>query len=117
MLRIGGPQGPPQQGPPPGAPPPEMPPQELPPETPPEAGGKFDAEKVDPVIVHYMTSDMGPFECGRCDHFDGQGGCGIVAGPIDPKGVCNVFTSVPSQEGPDDSQELPTDLPPQEELQ
>lgn len=70
-----------------GAPPPEM-------MDPAMAGGlpKVSADKLDQAIVVYMTSDMGPFACGACAHFEGPNSCGVVDGEIDPAGLCNVFT-------------------------
>jgi len=53
---------------------------------------KFSGDKVDPGIARYMTSDMGPFICANCDHFTGAGDCEVVSGPIDPEGVCILFT-------------------------
>lgn len=58
----------------------------------PTAPAKFSADKVDPRIARYMTSDMGPFICANCDHFTEEGECEVVSGPIDPEGVCILFT-------------------------
>lgn len=120
MLRVG-PSAPPPQGPPmpPGGAPPQAggPPPELlaalaqagggapdaqgPPSPDTSGSGKppkFDAEKVDQKTVVYMTSDMGPFQCDHCEHFDAPKSCVMVQGDIDPGGCCNLFT--PAQGGP-----------------
>lgn len=72
------------------------------------AGPKFSADKVDPMVARYMTSDMGPFVCQNCDHFTETGECEVVAGPIDPEGVCILFTRMP-QEQAEELPELPTE--------
>lgn len=110
MLRISG-------GQPPVAPPIEESPT---PETPvaPEApqieptGKKFSADKVEPAVARYMTSDMGPFICANCEHFTGAGDCAVVSGPIDPEGVCILFTP-----GPEDVSGEATDVEPADEPQ
>jgi hypothetical protein len=48
--------------------------------------------KVEPTMAFYRTPDMGPFMCGNCTHFREGGSCVIVAGPIEPEGMCNLFT-------------------------
>lgn len=53
---------------------------------------KFSGDKVDPAIARYMTSDLGPFICANCEHFTDTGECEVVSGPIDPEGVCILFT-------------------------
>lgn len=48
---------------------------------------------VSPEAAKYMTSDM---RCGSCVHFMDSGGigsCEIVSGPIDPQGVCLLYTA------------------------
>lgn len=50
------------------------------------------AGKVSPQVARYMTSDMGPFICANCQHFQDDGSCEVVSGPIDPEGVCILFT-------------------------
>lgn len=50
------------------------------------------SSKVMPAIAVYMTPDLGPFKCANCAHFDGQAACDIVDGPIDPEGMCHIFT-------------------------
>jgi hypothetical protein len=62
---------------------------------------------VDQAIVVYMESEYGPFECQRCVHFVGPNSCAVVAGQIDPKGLCRIFE--PSNSGP-------TDAPVEEEV-
>lgn len=47
--------------------------------------------KVNPAVAGYLPPEEGPFLCGRCSHFDGQGGCDIVSGEIHADGVCNLF--------------------------
>lgn len=73
--------------------------------------------KVMPAIAVYMTPDLGPFMCGNCLHYDGQGGCAIVDGPIDPEGMCHIFTpggeSAPDEEAP--AEPMPEE-PPMEAL-
>jgi hypothetical protein len=99
---------------PPGMPPPPDGGGALPPGLPPELlaaaaqGGptKYDSEKVKPEVARYLSSDQGPFECQNCHHFDGQGGCEVVSGPIDPKGVCCLFESVGAPDVQDE-----TDVP------
>lgn len=54
-------------------------------------GDGDDDSKVHQAVAGYMGSDMGPFECQRCEHFDGQSSCNIVEGTIDPAGCCNLF--------------------------
>ena len=44
---------------------------------------------VDPAVARYFDSSS---MCSGCIHFDGQGACEIVAGPIDPEGICSLFT-------------------------
>lgn len=50
-----------------------------------------EAGKVSPMVARYMTSDMGPFICAFCEHYR-DGSCEVVSGPIDPEGVCILFT-------------------------
>lgn len=78
-----------------------------------ETGGdtnakKFSADKVDPSVARYMTSDDGPFICANCEHFTAEGDCQVVSGPIDPEGVCILFT--PGGAGMDEA----TDVQPTE---
>jgi hypothetical protein len=106
-------------------------PQELPvedpsamPEDPATAQGQG---MVDPTIAVYRTPDMGPFMCGNCQYYnaDGSNSCHLVAGDIDPMGVCNLFTALPQdqeqeqmpeempmEEGQPPVEELPTEEPP-----
>lgn len=62
-------------------------------------GPKFSADKVDPTVARYLTSDLGPFICANCEHFSGEGDCNVVSGPIDPEGVCILFTPGDTPEG------------------
>ena len=71
--------------------------EEVPVDEMPTSSMKYDVDKVDPVIAGYRGPELGPFMCGRCDHFDGTGSCNIVMGPIDPEGVCCLFISSESQ--------------------
>lgn len=106
MLRIGTP---------PAAPPPQDP-ETTPPavdvapvDDPKDSSSKFDAEKVNPVMVHYMTADQGPFECQRCSHWEAPNACILVSGEIDPAGVCNLFESSGDDMGPEPDSEGPTE--------
>lgn len=106
MLRIGSPAtnvSPTSPPPSPGTVPPELlaalaaasnsapndagsPPTDNVPKSPP----KFDAEKVDPAVARYLTSDS---RCKSCEFFNADdSSCQIVAGPIDLDGVCSLFT-------------------------
>lgn len=135
MLRIGlkpqapqgqGPAGPPPQGAPAGPPPAlvqalmggggdddgdEGGPQSDGPQS-----SRYDAEKVDPTIAGYMGPEKGPFMCGRCGFFDGQGACHLVKGRVDPHGCCNMFTpqaaqpqGAPDEAGLDSTPASPSD--------
>ena len=73
------------------------------PELPTDAGGL-----VDPAAVRYMTADMGPFQCDHCIHWQDGGTCNVVAGPIDPMGVCILFEAAEMGGAP----EIPGDVPP-----
>jgi hypothetical protein len=90
MLRIKGDTPPVQKSPEV----PELPitPEETP-DIPSDAPQKrFSVQKLDPAIVVYKTSDMGPFVCSNCQHWEEPNSCGIVQGEIDPEGVCCVYT-------------------------
>lgn len=63
------------------------------PDAPADKPAKFSVDKVDPSVARYMTADQGPFQCDHCEHFTDNGDCDIVSGPIDPAGVCILFTS------------------------
>ena len=52
-----------------------------------------DTSKVSPQIARYMSADQGPFICANCTHFRDDMSCQVVSGPIDPEGVCILFTS------------------------
>lgn len=79
----------------------ELPEEELP------VGGS-----VDPITAGYLGPENGPFRCGSCAHYKGEGVCEIVAGPIDEEGVCNLFTSGSAGEM---EEELPMEELPEEE--
>lgn len=68
--------------------------------------------QVDPSIVVYMTPDFGPFQCSNCVHFLAPNACHVVAGDIDPGGICHVFTPQGPQEPT--SPEPPLDDPTQQ---
>lgn len=53
--------------------------------------------QVDPMVAGYKNPEFGPFECGAC-HFFEDNSCVIVSGPIDPKGLCNLFTPIQQSE-------------------
>lgn len=118
MLKIAGTAPPPPQAGPAGAPP--LPdqmaaasgPKMLPMVPDPKTGsmGKYDAEKVRPETARYLSSDEGPFLCARCHHYLGDS-CEIVAGPIDPEGVCCLFESGGQDVQPQDEGDVPTDEP------
>lgn len=81
---------------------------------------------VDPVVAGYRGPEMGPFMCGNCQFFSPDDNtCDIVAGPVEPEGVCNMFTAPPAQEEemPEEGmpegempEEMPTEEAPVEEL-
>ena len=54
---------------------------------------KYDIEKVDPEVSRYKGPEEGPFQCQHCEFFEGENSCHLVSGPIDPEGVCNLFTT------------------------
>jgi hypothetical protein len=65
--------------------------------------GRYSADKLDPMIAMYKGPELGPFICGNCLNFDGQGGCSIVAGPVDPQGHCNVWTPPDMEQTPEEA--------------
>lgn len=69
--------------------------------------------KIDPKNAGYMGPEMGPFQCSNCQFFDNGGSCQVVAGPIDPNGCCNNFTSQASgasnSDASDSDQAIPSD--------
>ena len=75
----------------------------------PEAGGQ-----VDPLTAGYLGPEEGPFVCGNCV-FYGDQTCSLVAGPIDPEGCCNLFTSA-NTEAPMEEEEMPMEEPLPEEM-
>ena len=44
---------------------------------------------VDPAVARYLGPES---RCQGCVHFSEPGSCEIVAGAIDPQGVCSLFT-------------------------
>lgn len=82
--------------------PPSSPPEQTEAVSEPEMAGlpaKMSSQKVDPATAGYKGPEMGPFACGNCHFFDGNGGCEIVSGPIDPAGLCNNFSAADAPEG------------------
>lgn len=78
---------------------------------------RFSSEKLDPEVVVYMDASMGPFQCSNCTHFEEPSSCGIVGGPIDPGGLCHVFTPKQGEPTGDDTGEPPApDTPVEGEL-
>lgn len=123
MLRISG--GAPPPPPPPDADPPDAGPPPPPDPTAPPDGAKpkhqfnLSIKKVDPKIAVYMPPELGPFTCSNCENFDdGDGSCSIVDGPIDPQGMCHIYTPLAqsaSADGPPppDDGDGPPPMPPQ----
>ena len=67
--------------------------------------------QVDPMAARYFGPES---RCGGCVHFlagEMGGTCEIVAGPIDPEGVCSLFTAdempaeMPIEEAPAEADE------------
>ena len=69
--------------------------------------------KVDPLIAVYRSPDQGPFKCGNCNFFLEEGACQIVAGQIDPEGICNNFSALDLGGEPETPVEsnVPTEVP------
>lgn len=44
--------------------------------------------------VDYRVAQTPEQSCATCANFDGQQGCAVVAGTIDPRGVSNAYTPV-----------------------
>lgn len=57
----------------------------------PAAAGAGESGKLSKAEVHYEHPAKGADHCGACRHFDGQNGCEIVAGPIEPGDWCERF--------------------------
>lgn len=87
----------------PAAPPPDA--------LPPKADVGMTFQKVAPAVAVYKTSDMGPFICSNCHYFEDDGSCTLVDGPIDPEGVCNMFTAIEGEPGetPTQPEEAPVE--------
>jgi len=61
----------------------------------PAAGGG----DVDPMQVFYKSGEQRMAEaCENCKHFLPESACSIVAGPIDPAGICNIYTPMAQEE-------------------
>jgi len=72
-----------------------MPPEQMPP----AAAGVRDV-KISQTDAAYGPAYQAGQSCGNCVHFDGQGSCEIVDGPIDPTMVSDFFEPVqPSPTG------------------
>lgn len=54
--------------------------------------------KVTPIVANYKGPELGPFACAHCGFFQGDGTCALVAGPIEPEGLCNLFTQAVESE-------------------
>jgi hypothetical protein len=63
----------------------EMPAEEPPMEPEPQMG------LVDPAIAGYKGPEEGPFACGSCAYYMGDGRCVVLAAPVDEAGLCNLF--------------------------
>jgi hypothetical protein len=87
----------------PGGPPPTFP-REAPPKPGAPSGGAFtppenpetekpnEADETDERVAPERAGLVAPgARCSGCEHFDGQGACEKVAGPIDPEQVCYTF--------------------------
>lgn len=85
-------------------------PEEMPAEEPPmeePAGGL-----VDPAVAGYKGPEMGPFQCGTCQYYAGEGTCMILAAPVDEAGLCNLFvTMAESEEDAPMEEEMPAEMP------
>jgi hypothetical protein len=56
---------------------------------------------VDPMLAGYKDPEMGPFMCGNCQYYAGEGTCTILASPVDENGLCNLFMGMaPEEEEP-----------------
>lgn len=122
MLRIGVPQQPPTQ------PEPAMDPSQGDPTMDPMAqeaapleraskAPKYEINKVSPDVAGYKDPSA---VCGNCEFFDGQGGCHIVEGQIDPTWHCNLFTAlgqepVGQEEEPDNDESDTSSEPPDDD--
>lgn len=65
-------------------------------------------ERVDQLTAGYLPPEDGPFTCGNCRFFLGEGACAIVGGEIHPDGCCNLYTK--------GQEEMPMDEPMPEEV-
>jgi hypothetical protein len=87
---------------------------EMPVEEPPVDEGLIDTSVgsgvVDPEAARYMGPES---RCHACIHFDGTSSCEVVAGPIDPEGVCMLFIPDTSSE----PAEVPMDASAEEDME
>lgn len=51
-------------------------------------------KKLSKAEVHYSRG-MKQSHCGICEHYDGEHGCEVVAGRIEPAMWCEKFTRLP----------------------
>ena len=65
-----------------------------------------DLGRVPPAIAVYRTPDLGPFICANCAYFREDGSCILVAGTIEPEGVCNLFTKLDEEPEPEEASEM-----------
>jgi len=72
--------------------------------------------QVSPLISVYRSPEQGPFECQNCINWLEPNACEVVAGPIEPEGMCNLYTidgEMPPEDDEEDdeeSEEDPDDL-------
>lgn len=57
-------------------------------------------EKMEQADVNYRVGETGN-ECSSCVNFIEEGECTLVNGTISPKGLCDLFTPLEQQGGPD----------------
>jgi len=87
-------------------------PEEMPMEEEAPVGGPVDQD-----TAGYLGPEHGPFMCGNCQHYQGEGVCEIVSGSIAEDGCCNLFVAVPhaeeeqmpAEEAPMPEEELPAE--------
>ena len=75
---------------------------------------------VDPMQVMYKDGAQRAMEaCGNCKYYVAEGGCSIVAGPIDPEGICNIYAPMEQEEEMSEEPMLEEEVPaeaPMEEM-
>lgn len=70
---------------------------------------------LDQITVNYLGPEMGPFSCGSCKFFTGNG-CQIVQGQIEADGICNVFTPMDTSGGEEPVEEPVEEAPVEEPM-